>query len=104
MRCTVVSKDELRAVCCRAFPMQDTFTRAEKRLARRILDTVIHHKAMDLDDHTIYRRVMDEMQESIPSCPLPEGVQESPAYETFIASIQRMVWASLAILEGSPLP
>jgi hypothetical protein len=87
----------LLVVCARGFPTQDRFTRAEKRLARKILLAVIRHKETGMDDHAIYRRIMDEMQTSVSYCPLTDTTKESPAYETVIASIQRMVWASLAI-------
>jgi hypothetical protein len=84
--------------------MQDTFTRVEKKLARRVMIAVVRLKAEGMDDHAIYRRMMDEMQTSVAGYPMTDALRGSPAYETVIASIQRMVWASLAILEDAPHP
>jgi hypothetical protein len=95
----VVTRDAVRAICTRGFPTEDRFSIRDKRLAQEVLFNVARYRR-DMDRHAVYRRIMDEMQTDISTCPLCDGPRNSPRFETGVAAVQRMVMAALAIVEG----
>jgi hypothetical protein len=99
----VVTRDAVRAICTRGFPTKDRFSIRDTRLAWRVLSTVARYRR-DMDGHAVYRRIMDELQEDIVSCPTCEEISDLPRFQTGIAAMERMTLAALAIVEGERGP
>jgi hypothetical protein len=76
--------------------MQDQFGALDKRIASEILSAVTRCR-QGMDDHDIYRQIMDEVQTQLANSDWCGTHRDSPLFESAIARIQRMVFAALAI-------
>jgi hypothetical protein len=76
--------------------MRDQFDAMDKRIASEILSAVTRCRRR-MDDHDIYRQIMDEVQTQLVNSDWFGAHRASPLFESAIARIQRMVFAALAI-------